>query len=161
MTYKLTWAAILVCFLLTIIGLFVGGVAAWLYKLMLMWFLVDSIFTWIGLDIVNEIFLEWFPALLQGGVGGYLGIFVTSKIFKYADYNVVAYSASALVIGSAVLSFVILVAQDRLFDLTTVAIIASTIGTVVAYFIGKTTIDTEQRYLHLVSEKPETLEDYE
>lgn len=53
--YKFTWAAIIIGFVLTIVGLALGGVAKYIYQFFLSFFIKGTIFDYVGGEIVSEI----------------------------------------------------------------------------------------------------------
>ena len=131
MEHRRTLLAIAVCFVLTIPGFAIGWIVATIYSFILIgWVGGGSLFDYIGLEIVTSIFQVWFPALLQGIVAGVVAMGVTGIILKRANYDVVAYVSSAIV----VVPTIYLIAEGQILRLETVTLIAGSVGTIGAYF---------------------------
>ncbi len=134
-THRLTWAAIIVTFLLVVPGTFVGGIVAMLYK----WFLGTllggdrwlSIFEW-----MDKLALLWFPSLLHGMIAGAFSIAISGKLFKYANTEVVSYSVSAAYISLAVAMGTLNVSVYGLRE-DLVSFVAQIVGIVLGLFVGR------------------------
>ncbi|MGD1876195.1 MAG: hypothetical protein ACFB13_01700 [Kiloniellaceae bacterium] len=146
-----TWAAILVAILLLVPCLFVGGIVQWLYLAAAGRYLSGTIFSWVGLEIVDQVFLIFFPGVIQGLVCGVLSIYITSLLFKRANYTAVGYSFITVVACLTVLSILMSLYLEKFLTLDTVGIIATTIGTMTAAYYSMTTVQEKQRRNGLVS----------
>lgn len=136
---KMTALAIIVCLILTVPAFVVGFALAWVYSWILFSYIGhDTILDWIGVGIINDILMVWFPSLLQGIVGGALAMFITMRLFKKMRTDIVAYSVATLYVFLAVLEGVFRVATDTYLEFQTVHLISSTIGLVVGLFISET-----------------------
>ncbi|MBK1671005.1 hypothetical protein CKO28_23645 [Rhodovibrio sodomensis] len=134
-THAQTAGAIPVAFVLCIVGLFVGELAKMLYLLFVGPMFEGGVLNWLSGGLFGEIALSWFPPLLQGMIGGTVGIYLTSQILKRANYLIVAYALAA-VVGAFGLVGVAGLLQRNGVDLAQVAVVANTVGTVVGLFIG-------------------------
>ena len=130
---KWTWLAIIVAFLLLIPFLFVGGLAAYLYNALYGWIFEGGLFNWITAGWFEKIVKVVFPSIIQGGVAGFLALFVTSKILKRANYEVVAYTISGIVIFLTLLTLLLGLARNGL-NIGMIGVISNTIGIVVGLF---------------------------
>jgi len=96
--------AVIVTFLLLILGLFIGQIVSLIYGYFLRGMIEGNLFDWLSNGWFNKLAMTYFPALLAGMIAGAFGIYVTSKILKKANYEIVMYAASAVVITLTILS---------------------------------------------------------
>src|SRR5262245_21281599 len=97
--HRLTWLAIIVAILMTIPGLVLGGIAAWIYKAFMLPYLEGNLLNWITAGWFEKLTVAVFPNVVQGMAAGAFGIYITSKILKFANYEIVAYSTATIVVA--------------------------------------------------------------
>lgn len=132
MQFKLTWAAIIAALVFLIPAAIVGGCVSLLYKL--------SLYKWVS----PGFFTDMFPGLLHGSISGIGAIGGAYVIFKKADYNVVCYSFSSIVVFVSVASS-LAVSTFRHIPLSEAILIASqTVGIVAGAFIMREPVQKKQ-----------------
>ena len=141
--HRLTWLAVVLAFLLLIPGILVGALIAYVYRFFLSWFVAGGLFDWLSAGWFSEILLVYFPALLAGLVAGGLAIYVTSKILRHANYEIVMYATAAIVIAFTILSLLLNFGQHGL-NLTILEIAANTFGIVMGLHVGHKSIAEER-----------------
>lgn len=141
--HKLTWLAVILTIVLQFPGLVIGFVIAFVYRYILEFFLAGSILDWISQGWFNKILLTYFPAFLSGGIGGGLAILVASLILKRANYEIVMYAVSSVVIAFTAVALVGNLAQFGV-SLTILEIGANTFGIVVGLYAVATHIKEER-----------------
>lgn len=96
--HRMTWLAIIAAFVLLFPGLLLGGIAAWIYFNFLFPSLDGNLFNWITAGWFKTITMAIFPNVLHGGIGGAVAMYVTSRLLKFSNYEIVAYSVSTIVV---------------------------------------------------------------
>jgi|tagenome__1003787_1003787.scaffolds.fasta_scaffold20956567_2 hypothetical protein len=118
---KQIWFGILVCVLSIIPGFAIGGIAALIYKFFTGYqvgFEPDffGMRTFFGIEtpgaIIQWLFFSAFPAGVQGGVAGAIGMFITSKVYKGPNIEIAAYTAGALYTGALLVLLLLAVAVN-------------------------------------------------
>jgi hypothetical protein len=142
-TYKLTPLAIVSAFVLTIPGLIVGGVAAFLYRSFLLPLFDGNLINWITAGWFETLTMAILPNAIHGAIAGALAIWVSFKIISRANYEIVAYSVSAIVVAFAALGFVAGIVQRGL-SLSLIELASNTIGIVIGLFIAWSAVKDDQ-----------------
>jgi hypothetical protein len=97
--------------------------------------MAGNLFDWLSNGWFNKLASTYFPALLSGMIAGAFGIYVTSKILKRANYEIVMYADSAIVITLTVLSLTLSVARYGI-NLDAFAIGSNCLGIVLGIYGG-------------------------
>jgi hypothetical protein len=104
--HKLTWLAVILTFILLIPSLFVGGVMTWVYFAFL-GILEDGTFLgWLTNGFFDLLILSIIPNFAHGVIGGAIALWVSTKELKHANYEIVAYTVSGIVVAFAVLGLI-------------------------------------------------------
>ena len=115
--------------LLAIPLFFIAGIIVLIYKHILGYYVHDH---WI--PYLEEISLIWFPEFLRGIIIGGAALYVTKRLFKSFNVNVVRYSVAAFWSGILLLLVVISVALQGL-SLDALSVIALIIGLIMGLWI--------------------------
>lgn len=143
MQHRLTWLAIILTFILLVPCAFIGYIVGYAYQFSLGWMMGDGLADWITDGWATIILLKVFTNMLRGAIGGWLAMFVCSKILKQSDYHIVAYTNSALVIAFTLIGLAFGFAHG--FRLTDLAMVSNTVGIVVALFICAAEVGRKQQ----------------
>jgi len=147
MPHRYTWAAIIVGFVIMIPAMFIGGIVSILWTYIVGGMMDGGVLDWISGGWSSKLFLSIFPNLLHGAIGGGLGLYITAKIFRYANYEITAYALSSLVVIFAILGGLLNLAEQGL-NLGIIELIANTIGVVVGLFFVQQSVHDEQKHRH-------------
>lgn len=144
MTYKLTPLGILATIVLTIPGLLVGGIVAFVYRMLLGPAFYGNLINWISGGWFETLTMAIFPNVIHGVVGGGLAVWVSFKILKRVNYEVVAYSVSTIIIAFAAIALLIGILDEGL-NVRLIELVANTVGIVFGLFAGREYIKEAQR----------------
>jgi hypothetical protein len=142
MAREFTWLAIILGFVMSLVGLVLGGVVKFVYLLLTFRYLSEgTIFDWFGLEIVSDIIFVSSGAIVHGVVAGMFSIITTSKILKNSDYKVVAYVLSTIVILFTAFSYYGMYGRYtpemiEYFALGVTEILSITVGIIAGYFVA-------------------------
>jgi len=123
-------------------GWVIGVVIAFVYQYILRSYLEWNPWDWLTNGWFSKIALTYFPALLCGLVAGMFGIFVTSKILRRANYEIVAYAASGIIIAVTILGMLADLTRYGI-NLETLWMVAGTLGIIIGLFSGYAGIKEE------------------
>ena len=139
-----TWAAIVTSIALMVPGVVLGGIVQWLYMLFAGGYLGDTVFSWIGLDVVDRFFLMVVPAIIQGCFAGFFVIWLTGVIFPRANFTAVTYTFCTVVACLTLLTLAMAVYNEDLVSLETVVFTVSGISTIAAAHFAKRGVEEDQ-----------------
>jgi len=144
--HKLTPAAICVVFVLTIPGLVMGQIVSFLYGLFLGGMFDGNLVDWATGGWFKIVTMAVIPNALSGIVGGIIGVRLTYLIrpLKQANYEIVAYAISTIVIALSALGIFMSLHRDGI-GIGIVENISNCVGIVVGLFIGYQSVRDEQR----------------
>ncbi len=137
---KYTWLAIPATLVATIPGLLVGGVAKFIYLAMIGPMIEGGVLNWISDGFFGRVITSIFPEAIHGAIGGAMGIFLAHKFIKQADYNVVAYCVTSLVIMFSLIA--IGFASSPLASLDTLSLVSNTAGLILGLFSVASTLSS-------------------
>ncbi len=132
MEYRKTWLAIIVTFIAVIPAMIIGKFVSVLYSFLMSRF-EGGLLGWITFGWADRIFNSIFPNLVHGFIGGWLAVWLSCKLLKYANYEIVAYSVSTIICAFAFWGFLIGILQ-RGIGLDTIELISNTVGVIVGLF---------------------------
>lgn len=138
MQFKLTWAAIVAALVFLVPSVIVGGYVSLIYK----WFLSNLV----SPGFFASILYTWFPGFLHGSIGGIGAIGGAYAIFKRADYNVVCYSFSSIVVFVLVFSSLAVITFRHIPLSEAILIASQTVGIVAGAFIMLEPVQKKQEY---------------
>lgn len=95
--------------------------------------LEGNLLDWITAGWFKTLTLAIFPNLIHGAIAGGIALYVSARIVKHANYEIVAYSVSTIVIVLSVLSFMIVFGNLGI-SMDHVEIAANAVGTIGALF---------------------------
>ncbi len=145
MQHRLTWLAIILTFLFLIPGEVVGHVFAFLYRFVVsgLFFSGNTIFDMSTRGWFSRIGSEGIASGIQGLVAALSAAWVCDKITNAADFRVVAYSDTALVVAITVFGLLTSYAESGL-GMNNFVIVTNTIGLVAGLFVGAEHIREKQ-----------------
>lgn len=145
-THKLTPLAILVVFVLTIPGLFLGQILALLYGLLIGTYLQGNLIDWVTNGWMSTLLKAVVPNVISGLVGGMIGIVLAFKIkyLRQANYEIAAYAVSAIALTITVLSLFFLFHSEGM-SVRMIESLSNVLGIVFGLFSQQSSIRQEQR----------------
>jgi hypothetical protein len=154
-TCKLTPLGILLAIVLTIPGLLIGGVIAFLYRMFLEPMFGGNLFNWISGGWFETLSMAIIPNAIHGIVGGGLAVWASFKILKRANYEIVAYSVSAIVVAFTAIAFFTGLAQKGM-NVGLIELVSNTGGVVLGLFLGREHIKSDQQRYFASATDPST-----
>jgi general stress protein CsbA len=145
MQYRLTWLAIVLTFLFIIPGEVVGHFLAFLYRLLIsgLFFSGNTIFDMSTHGWFSRIGSEGVSSALQGLVAALLAALVCDKFIRVADFRMVAYADTALVVAITAFGLFTSYAESGL-GMNNFVIVSNTVGLVAGLFVAAEHIRDKQ-----------------
>jgi general stress protein CsbA len=162
MPHRLTWLAIVLTFLFLIPGEVVGHVLALLYRFIAsgLFFSGNTIFDMSTRGWFSRVGSEGVASGIQGLVAALLAALVCDKITKFADFRIVAYSNTALVVAITIIGLLTSYAESGL-GMNNFVIVSNTIGLVAGLYVAAERIrekqDERRRALEFLSRAKRTV----
>jgi hypothetical protein len=144
--HRLTPVAIFAVFVLTIPGLVLGQIAAFLYGWFLSGMFDGNLINWISGGWFKIVVMAIIPNALSGVIGGLVGVRLAYVIkpLREANYEIVAYAISTIVVALSAIGIFIVFHRDGI-SIGIVENIANGAGIVVGLFVGQQSIKEDQR----------------
>jgi hypothetical protein len=143
-SYRLTPLAILITLVLIVPGLLLGAIAAYFYQATMGSLFEGNLINWISGGWFKTLFMSIFPQAIHGGVAGAFALWASAKMLTKANYEIVAYSVSAIVIAFAVLA-VVLEISGKGINLTLLELTSQVGGLAAGLFLVWESIKEDQR----------------
>lgn len=132
--YKFTPWAILFTLLLSVPGVLLGGLVKAIYTWQFAGYFDGNLVNWVSSGWFKILFMSIFPHLVHFGVAGAFSIWLCSKIFKSANYEIVSYSVSGIFLVLALLIIGFNISQKGI-SLEILELISETVGFISGLFI--------------------------
>ncbi len=131
---RFTPAAIALVLVLLIPGLLVGAIPAWLYRVMVIPEFEGGIFNWISSGWFYAVVSNILPNFLHGCVGGWFAGWACRKLIHRANYEIVRYAASSVIVALA--AFILLYAlSSHGLTLMIVSSVLQVLGIIACLFV--------------------------
>src|SRR5262245_26480746 len=142
--HRLTWLAVILVIIFQIPGFILGFGVSYIYRAFLGSLLEGNLFDWLAQGWISKLALAWFPALLSGAIAGGVSVWLTSRILKHANYEIVMYAVAAIVIAFTIVVVAGGLAREGI-NLGIFEIIANTFGVVIGLYGAQISLKEEGR----------------
>ena len=131
---NLTWLAVIVTMIATVPGEVAGTLAGSIYGTVLGHLIEGNVLDMLSNGWATTIVVKGGSAFLAGAISGLIAMWLCVRLFKAADYIVVAYSVSSVVIAFTIVAVLSDTAKENL-GLSTFAAVINSIGLISALFM--------------------------